>query len=242
MDILLINPNTTASMTAKMAATAGAVANADTVVRATQPDGGPASIEGYYDEAFSVPGVIDEIKKHAQADAIVIACFDDTGLDAARCVTQAPVIGIGEAGFHIAAMLGGKFGVVTTLSRSIPALEHNLNKYGLASRCAKVRAAEVPVLELENPKSGARDEISRQIDLSLREDGAEAIVLGCAGMTDLAKSLQDEHGAPVIDGVAGAVKLAEGLARLGLGTSKKGGYAPPLKKTYGGAMAAWTPN
>ena len=241
MKLLVINPNTTASMTAKLAAAAEAVADADTTVRATQPDGGPVSIEGYYDEAFAVPGVIDVIKKDAQADAIVIACFDDTGLDAARCLTAAPVIGIGEAGFHLAAMLGGKFGVVTTLSRSIPALEHNLHKYGLASRCARVRAAEVPVLELENPESNAAGEISRQIDLLLREDGAEVIVLGCAGMADLAKALQDRHGVPVIDGVAAAVKLAEGLARLELKTAKSGGYAAPVKKPYDGAMAAWSP-
>ena len=241
MKLLVINPNTTASMTAKLAAAAEAVAGADTAVRATQPDGGPVSIEGYYDEAFAVPGVIDEIKKHPDADAIVIACFDDTGLDAARCLAAAPVIGIGEAGFHLAAMLGGKFGVVTTLSRSIPALEHNLHKYGLASRCAKVRAAEVPVLELENPESNAADTISRQIDLLLREDGAEVIVLGCAGMADLAKALQDRHGVPVIDGVAAAVKLAEGLGALGLKTAKSGGYAAPVKKSYDGAMAAWSP-
>ncbi|TIU25305.1 MAG: aspartate/glutamate racemase family protein, partial [Mesorhizobium sp.] len=109
------------------------------------PADGPPSIEGYFDEVFAIPGIIAEMGKAPAADAYVIACFDDTGLDAARCVTEAPVIGIGEAAFHLASLVAGKFSVVTTLARSVPAIEHNLAKYGLASRCAKVRSSEVAV-------------------------------------------------------------------------------------------------
>ena len=78
--------------------------------------------------------------------------------------------------------------------------------------------------------------ISAEIGRAIAEDRAEAIVLGCAGMTDLAASLSAEHGLPVIDGVAAAVAIAEGLARIGLKTSSLGGYAPPIKKT-GSAVA-----
>ena len=138
----------------------------------------------------------------------------------------------------MATLVAGKFSVVTTLSRSIPALEHNLAKYGLASRCAKVRAAEVAVLELEEPESEARDRVSREIGRALAEDRAEAIVLGCAGMTDLARALSAEHGVPVLDGVACAVKLAESLVALGLSTSKVGGYAMPRSKNYTGQYAS----
>ena len=93
-------------------------------------------------------------------------------------------------------------------------------RYGLASRCARVRAAEVPVLELERSASAdARGGSRAEIDRADREDRAEAIVLGCAGMADLAAELSAEHGLPVIDGVAAAVKLAEGLVGLGLKTS-----------------------
>ena len=141
----------------------------------------------------------------------------------------------------MATLVAGKFSVVTTLSRSIPAIEHNLVKYGLASRCGKVRAAEVAVLELEEPGSRARDRVSEEIRRALAEDSAEAIVLGCAGMTDLARSLSAEHGVPVLDGVACAVKLAEGLAALGLATSKVGGYAAPRKKAYAGQFASFSP-
>ena len=76
-----------------------------------------------------------------------------------------------------------------------------------------MRAADVPVLALEEPGSGARRIIAKEIERALAEDGAEAIVLGCAGMTDLARDLEQEAGVPVLDGVACAVALAESLVR-----------------------------
>ena len=241
MRILLVNPNTTASMTAKIGAAAQAVASASTTVLAVNPSSGPASIEGYYDEVFSIPGLIAEMAKVPDADAYVIACFDDTGLDAARCATDRPVVGIGEAAFHMASLLAGRFGVVTTLSRSIPAIEHNLVRYGLASRCAGVRASEIPVLDLEKPGSAGRERIRDEARRSIDEDRAEAVVLGCAGMVDFASALTGELGVPVLDGVACAVRLCEALAGLGLRTSKAGGYAWPRPKAYSGAMSEHAP-
>ncbi len=241
MRILVINPNTTASMTDKIGKAAQAAASPATEIVAVNPEDGPPSIEGYFDEVFSVPGIIAEMAKAGSVDAYVIACFDDTGLDAARCATEAPVIGIGEAAFHVATLIAGKFSVVTTLARSVPAIEHNLMKYGLASRCAKVRASDVAVLDLELPGSKANRKISAEIGRAISEDRAEAIVLGCAGMADLAQALSREHGVPVIDGVACAVKLAEALSALGLGTSKAGGYAAPLAKRFAGYYAPWSP-
>lgn len=229
MRLLVINPNSTASMTGKIGAAARAVAGPGTEIVAVNPPDSPVSIEGYYDEAMCVPGLLRIIREDRDADAIVIACFDDTGLDAARCLTDRPVVGIGEAAYHMAAMLSNRFSVVTTLARSVPALEHNLQRYGLAARCARVRSSEVPVLELEREGSDARRRISAEIGKAVIEDRAEAIVLGCAGMTDLADSLADEHGLPVLDGVVCAVKLAEAMAGLGLRTSRLGGYAPPSK-------------
>ncbi|WP_081162724.1 aspartate/glutamate racemase family protein [Ensifer aridi] len=241
MRILVINPNTTASMTEKIGKAAKAAASPTTEIVAVNPQDGPPSIEGYYDEVFVVPGIIAEMAKAGAVDAYVIACFDDTGLDAARCATEMPVIGIGEAAFHLATLIAGKFSVVTTLARSIPAIEHNLAKYGLASRCANVRASDVAVLDLELPGSDARSRVSAEIARAIAGDRAEAIVLGCAGMADLAHALSLEHGVPVLDGVACAVRLAETLSALGLRTSKIGGYAAPLAKRYAGYYAPWSP-
>jgi allantoin racemase len=231
MRILVLNPNTTASMTTKIAAAARRAAAPGTEILGANPTRGPASIEGYYDEAMSLAGLLGVIRDTPDVDGVVIACFDDTGLDAARCLTDKPVVGIGEAAYHMASMIANRFSVVTTLARSVPALEHNLHRYGLWARCGRVRSSEVAVLELEEPGSDASTRISGEIARAIAEDRAEAIVLGCAGMTDLAGRLSDEHGLPVLDGVSCAVALCESLVRLGLRTSRLGGYAsvPPHK-------------
>jgi allantoin racemase len=243
MLIHVVNPNTTQSMTDKISIAAKAVAAPGTEILATQPDMGPVSIEGYYDEAFAIPGMLMRIAEAEKRDVAghVIACFDDTGLDAARMLATAPVIGIGEAAFHAASLIAEKFSVITTLSRSIPVVEHNLVRYGLAPRCAKVRAADVAVLSLEEPNSPARARISAEISLAIVEDRTEAVVLGCAGMADLVQSLSREHNLPVVDGVAAAIGLIEMLARCDMKTSKRGGYAKPLPKTYIGAFASFAP-
>ena len=243
MEILVVNPNTTASMTDKIRAAAEAAASPGTQVTAVNPGVGPASIEGFYDEALAVPGLLAEVAK-GEARRVaghVIACFDDTGLEAARTLARAPVVGIGEAAFHVAALVAGRFSVVTTLGRSIPAIEFNLLKYGLAARCGRVRAAEVPVLALEDKGSDARRRIEVEIEAAKREDRAEAIVLGCAGMVDLAAALSARHGLPVVDGVTAAVVLIESLVRLGLATSKVGGYAEPLPKVVAGLSVLFPP-
>ena len=240
MNIVVINPNTTAAMTARIASTAKAVAQAGSHIIAIQPGKGPASIEGYADEAMAVPHMLEAMfaaqTNHPAIAGYVIACFDDTGLDAARCVLDAPVVGIGEAACHLASLVAARFSVITTLARSVSPIEHNLVKYGLASRCARVRSADVAVLDLEDAASDAYAQISNEIRSALKDDRAEAIVLGCAGMTDLATRLSAEHHVPVIDGVGAAVKLVESLAALGLKTSKHTTYAKPLAKAYAGAL------
>ena len=242
MKIAVINPNTTASMTATIADAAHRVAHADTEILAITSAMGPVSIEGYYDEVFAVPGLLVEIAKAERegADAIVIACFDDTGLDAARALAGIPVIGICEAALSATSFIAQRFSVVTTMERSRLPVEHLVHRYGMGSRC-KVRAADVPVLSLEDPNSNARDRLRSEISAALKDDRAEAIVLGCAGMADLTAALRQEFSVPIIDGVAAAVKQAESLIAQGLSTAKRGAYASPVHKTYGGELARFAP-
>jgi allantoin racemase len=242
MRILVVNPNTTASMTHRIGAAAKAAAASGTAIRAVNPDMGPASIEGFYDEAFALPGLLHAIRDGEDAgyDAYVIACFDDTGLDAARALARGPVVGICEAGVHCASLLANRFSIVTTLARSIVPIEALVARYGAAGRC-RVRAADVPVLALEDPASQASARVREEIGRALEHDRAEAVLLGCAGMTDLAQRFADEFGVPVLDGVACAVKLAEALVALGLRTSKVGSYAYPLAKAYAGELARFAP-
>lgn len=242
MKLLVVNPNTTASMTATIADAAQRVRNSSTEITAVTSSMGPVSIEGYYDEALAVPGLLLEIAKGERdgAEAVIIACFDDTGLDASRALAKIPVIGICEAAMATASYIAKRFTVVTTMERSRLPVEANVRRYGMGERC-NVRAADISVLSLEDPQSNARDRLRNEIAVALREDKAEAIVLGCAGMADLVADLRAEFGVPVIDGVAAAVKQAEALHALGLSTSKQGPYASPVKKGYSGLMERFAP-
>src|SRR3984893_2595656 len=237
--ILIVNPNTTASMTGTIAAAARAVPARGPEISAVTSPMGPASIEGFYDEAFAVPGLIQALLRSTDADTGIIACFDDTGLDAARSVARFPVVGICEAALATAGQLAKRIAVITTLPRSIVPLEELVRRYGFAER-ARVTACNVAVLDLEMPGSGAAEKLDAEIARAL-DKGAEAIVLGCAGMADLAATLSRKFGIPVIDGVAAAVKQAEALVGLKLSTSRRGAYAFPAAKSYAGMLEAFAP-
>jgi len=229
-------------MTEKAAVAARAVAASGTEIIAATSQMGPASIEGYYDGALAVPGMLRELKQRQAEgyDAAIICCFDDTGLEAARMFCDVPVVGLCESAVATAGFLAQRFSVVTTLERSRILIDNLVQRYGMGSR-AKVRASDIPVLELENASSGAIGKLRAEIERALAEDGAEAIVLGCAGMTDLARELQEIYGVPVVDGVAAAVKQAEALVSLGLSTSKRSSYASPLPKSFSGVMSDFAP-
>lgn len=236
MHIRLINPNTTAAMTAKIGAAAERVAAAGTRISATNPEAGPVSIESHFDEAISAVGVLDEIRRgDAQGvDAHVIACFGDPGLLAARELSAAPVIGIAEAAFHFATLISTRFSVVTTLGRTAIIAEQLLHNYGFAQHCRRVRAAEIPVLELEHDSACALERIIAECRRAKAEDGIGAIVLGCAGMAEHSAEIGAAVGLPIVDGVSAAVKLAESLVALGLRTSKHGDLAFPPPKPFSG--------
>ena len=240
MRIHVINPNTTASMTQKIGVAARAAASPSVEVSAVNPEFGPPSIEGYYDEAFAVPGLLAEIARAADADAFVVACFDDTGLEAARCAANAPVVGIGEAAFHVASLVADKFSVVDHAS-AIDRADRAQPRQIWPCDALRPRPRRQRAGALEEPGSDARRTIEAEIGRALAEDGAEAIVLGCAGMTDLVRNLESKAGVPVLDGVACAVGLAEALARLAVRTSKRNTYASPLGKAYAGAFAKFSP-
>ncbi len=115
---------------------------------------------------------------------------------------------------HAAALVGRRFSVVTTLGRTRARARELADRYGFREACVAVRACEVPVLALE--ERGARARLVDECRRAVRQDGADAIVLGCAGMAALCAAIADEVGVPVVDGVAAATVLAQSLVALGL--------------------------
>mgnify|MGYP003871231495 CR=1 FL=1 len=164
----------------------------------------------------ALPGAADP----CTADAMLVvdgsASMAEIGLDAgpvpriveARAVSPAPVLGIGQCAFLSCLARGRRFSVVTTLAVSVPVIEANLARSGLAAGCVRVRASGVPVLELERAGSGAEARVEAEIRTAIEEDGSTAIVLGCAGMADMAARLEARIGLPVIDGVTAATRVA----------------------------------
>lgn len=235
--LTVINPNTTESMTRLIEACARQVAGPGTEVTGRTPAMGPASIESHYDEALAVPGLLQVIREDRGADVFVIACFGDPGLDAAREVARVPVVGIAEAAMKTASLLGRTFSVVTTLGRTMGRAWDLTRTYGLERQCAGVHACEIPVLDLEEDKDRTYAAILDRAKVALAEDHSDAIVLGCAGMAGLPELLASQLGVPVVDGVAAATVMAEGLARLGLRPSDQGELASPPPKAYTGMLA-----
>ncbi|MFG1927348.1 aspartate/glutamate racemase family protein [Cryptosporangium sp. NPDC048952] len=242
MLIQVVNPNTTETMTATMAACARAVAAVGTTVEAVTSPTGPASIESHYDEALAVPGLLQAVAagERAGVDAYVVGCFGDPGVDAARELAHGPVIGIAEAAMRTAVLLGRTFSVVTTLSRTAGRAWELAARFGVASQCAQVRACEIPVLDLERPGSNAEYRITEECRRAVAEDEADVVVLGCAGMADLCARISAAVGVPVVDGVAAATKMMEGLVALGLTTSTRLEYARPPAKAYTGLLGSFS--
>lgn len=209
MKIAYINPNATQSMTDGIVTMAQEALCGAEIVGVTNTDGPPA-IEGPEDGAAAVPGVLVRARaaRAEGADAIVIACFDDTGLTEAQAALDCPVLGIGQAAYAMAMLLGRRFSVVTSLPVSIPVIEENIAALGFAGICASVRASGLPVLTIDEGAPETIDRIAEEIEAARVHDQAGCVILGCAGMSPLRAELAARAGLPLIDGVAASAQLA----------------------------------
>jgi allantoin racemase len=231
MRILVINPNTTQAMTDEIGHVAVAAAGPGTEIDTVQPEAGPRSIEGQADEVLAGYHTLDVVAStRGRYDAYVIACYGDPALAACREVSSVPVIGIAEASFHMASLVAYKWSIVTVLPRVKPMLEELVHRNGMEMRCASIRCTPLTVLEIEEDLERTKRMMVDEARSAIAEDGAEAILLGCAGLGPLDKWMQQQLDVPVLDGVACAVKLAEGLHHYGITTSKVAAYKDPERK------------
>jgi allantoin racemase len=225
--IAVLNPNATESMTAGIAAAAALVARSGTEVVGITAAGGPAVVETNAEEAVAAAAVLAEVDRAENGDAPdawVIACFGDTGLAAARERASGPVVGMTEAALMTAALVAARFTIVTMPRRTRAMSERVIRELGLEHRCI-VRAVDEPVASIAGGSGHLVPVFIAEGRAALLEDDAEAIVLGCAGLADLAAPLEAELGVPVIEGVAAGVSLAEALLAQGMRTSRAGTWA-----------------
>lgn len=193
---------------------------------------GPDSMESAYDEAIAAPYILQQVvsAETEGCDAVVIDCAADPALRAAREISELPVVSAGEASYHAAMMVAGKFSVITVLPTTANEISDHLKMYGFSSRVASVRSANVPVLALEDEQE-AEEHLYAAARKAIDEDGAQAIVLGCTGMMAMRDSLEKRLGVPVIEPYLAAIQFAACLVRMKLRQSRLS-YIKGGQKTY----------
>jgi allantoin racemase len=233
--ILVVNPNTTTSMTEAIAATAREYASAGTEIVPLTPLFGADGIDCNFESLLSAVAVMDRVATYDQPyDAVVMAGFGEHGREGLQEITDVPVIDIAESSAHVALMLGRSYSVVTTLDRSVGSIEDRLLTAGLSARCASVRSTGMSTMELDRNPAAAIEAIVGQARQAVEADRAEVICLGCGGMAGLDTAITEAVGVPVVDPVAAGIRMAEAVVGLRLSTSKVGTYAAPEAKSIVG--------
>ena len=222
MKILCINPNSSSEVTEAIEEMCRKYGLPNTEVEVKCIKEAPSGIESYYDAATSEKYLLDKFEKwKGEYDGFIVACHSDIGVDLLRELTDKPVIGIGEASMLFALPLGHKFSILSLKRKKIPQKEDLVKKYGLENRCASIRITGLGVVGDDKEK---REKLMQEGEKAVKEDGAEVLILGCAGMAGLDKEIEKIVNVPVIDGVVSALMLIESLIRYGVSTSKVGKY------------------
>jgi allantoin racemase len=234
MKIMVINANTSESFTDHIREELERVKRSDTELTVLSPERGPETIESAYDEAMAIPPILDLVKKanKERYDAVIIGCFSDPGLEAAKEISTIPVIGIEEATIHLAAMLGAKFSIFTPKRERIPSKKAHIHMRGLDYYLASVRGLGLSVAETDRDPEGTKARVLAEARKAAEEDGAEVIILGCTGMAGYSSQIESKLNVKVLDPTAVALKVAEAMVDLGLVHSKRGLFAIPPEKFF----------
>jgi len=237
--IYIINPITDKEFEQMTIREVKPAASPETQLHVVRIDKGPASIECCYDKVIAGPYVVKKVREVAdKADAIIINCFGDAALDAAREITDVPIIGPGTSTMALAQLLGHNFSVVVPTSSGELIIKEVATKLG-TTKLASVRAItpEIPVLELQD-EAKLVEKMTKAAVKAIEDDGAHVIVLGCTGMAGLADQVKHElanqgYNVPVLDPLIVALKLAEILVDMKTSHSKLTYPPPPEKERTG---------
>jgi Asp/Glu/hydantoin racemase len=229
MRLLLLNANTDAAMTARMAGLAATLAGPGvTITEATAGFGAryiatraAAAVAGH----AALDALAAALAEGAAPDAVLLACFGDPGLAALREVSPVPVAGMAEASLLAAAALGGRIGVLTGGARWVPMLAEYAAGIGFGGRVI-IRAVKQTGAEIAANPDAALAGLAAEAS-AVVADSAEVIILGGAGLAGLAGRIAPLVPVPVLDSLACGVAQALMLARLGSTRARAGSYAPP---------------
>jgi Asp/Glu/hydantoin racemase len=206
---------------------------------------GTVCIESRYARAKNAVPIMDVAEKAAKEryDGIFVTCMDDPGVEPIREKLEIPVIGAFQASVFTAIMLSERFSIVTVVDNVVPLMREHIREQGINDSLASIRVIDVSVPDLasKEKRKSLLVELCEMSKLAIDEDGAEAIVLGCTGMVDIAKDISsvlfDHYGKkiPVIDPNGAAICYLELLIRNKITHSKITYPVPPeaeLVKKY----------
>ena len=230
MKLLVVNPNSSETVTAAIMASARRAAGTGTELVAVTTKGGTRNIDSafgdYLSGAYMLRTCLEAVRLH-QPHGVVLAGFGRVGIDALKEALDLPVVSIAEASMAVACLLGHRFTTLTMLEQFVPYQQDLVRLYGFEARCASVRAINVNVEECVTNREETLRQLQAQIQRIVAEDRAEVVILACAGLCGYDGELSRASGIPVLDPVAVAVKVAEGLVGLGLRQSKIRKFAHP---------------
>jgi len=232
MRILVINPNSSVEMTESIRDALERIKRKDTDAEVVRLEDAPISIESATDGAMSVPALLERVRwaNQERFDAVIIACFSDPGLEPAREVSDVLVLGIQQTTLAVATMLGHKYTILTPLSSRIASKEQDVRRFRLNASCASVLALDLSVSQTEEDPELTKRRVKDVARVAIEQDGAEVVILGCAGMVGYAEELEKELGIVVLDPTTVTFKMAEALVDSGIHHSKRALYATPPER------------
>ncbi len=240
---LVINPNTSVTMTAEIEQTARRVFQPPWEVQVCQAPAGPESLESWTDYHIASLAILPLVEQNPDADGFVLACFGDPGLYLLKEACAVPAVGIAEASMSVALLLGAQFGILAGMLRAIELMDSMVRTYGLESRYAGTESLEMRVLDFEKNRAATLDSLTRASQ-KLRNRGAEVLLLGCAGLTGFVDELQARTDMPVIDPVEAGCRMLMTVCDARLNTSHIGLFSRPapqkmqqLDKVFSSEMA-----
>ena len=224
---LVINPNTSESMTAEIEETATRIFQSPWKYEVRAAPAGPESLESWTDYHLASVCVLPLVESYqAEVDGIVLACFGDPGLYLLKEYCEVPVIGIAEASMSLAILLGAKFGILAGMRRAVELMDSMVRTYGLEARYAGTESLEMRVLDFDKDRDKTLERLA-STSLKLRERGAEVLLLGCAGLTNFVDTLKEKVEMPVIDPVEAGCRVLQTIHASGLQTSHIGLFSSP---------------
>jgi allantoin racemase len=207
--LLIVNPNTSASVTLWLAQEAKRGAGEDVEVTAVSAPSGLTAIQTVDELLRAERVVVATIEKNADVDAAIIGAFGDPGLAEARARLPIPVVGLGETGIRAAAADGRRFSIVTLGEAMRAALVERVRSFGLEVQLAEICVLPIPIPDMIANREAHIDAIAGAV----RACTGDAILLGGAPLAGLGAKMTEKTGAIVLDGVEASVIAALKLSR-----------------------------